>query len=50
MTAETEMKILNLYRGQPIKKAVYALDIMKTFTEQKKAELRVKLCGLQIGD
>ena len=50
MTAETEMKILNLYRGQPITKAVHALETMRAYTAQKKAELRVKLCGLQIGD
>ena len=50
MLAETEMAILNLYKGQPLTKAVYALELMKTFTDQKRAELRVKLVGLTIGD
>ncbi len=50
MTADTQMKILNLYRGKPLKRAYLALEIMTAYTEQKQAELRIKLCGLQLGD
>ena len=50
MTADKQMQILNLYRGKPLKRAYLALEIMTAYTEQKQAELRVKLCGLQLGE
>jgi len=50
MTADKQMQILNLYRGKPLKRAYLALEIMTAYTEQKQAELRIKLCGLQLGD
>ena len=50
MRAETEMKILNLYRGKPLKQAVRALEIMKAHTANKQLSLRVKIVGLKLGD
>ena len=49
MTAKTEMRILNLYKGKPLKQAVRALEIMKLYTAQKQLELRLKLQGLSYG-
>ena len=49
MSPQAEMRILNLYKGQPLKKAVYALELMRAFQAQKTLELRVKIVGLKIG-
>ena len=48
MTAQAEMDILNLYKGQPLSKAVNALEIMKAFHAQKACELRCRLAGMTI--
>ena len=48
MDAKTEMKILNLYRGKPIKQAVRALEIMQAHTANKTLALRIKLVGLKL--
>jgi len=50
MSSKAQMKILNLYRGQPAKKAEYALDIAMAFHRNKMLNLRVKLCGISIGE
>lgn len=49
MRAKTEMRILNLYQGQPIKKAVRALEIIERWQLKKQLDLRCKLVGLKIG-
>lgn len=50
MSATAQMKILNLYKGQPLRKAVYALRVAEEFVAKRQLELRVKIVGLHIGD
>ena len=50
MTAEKQMQVLNLYKGQPLKRAIYALNIAQAHTAQKTLELRIKVVGLVISD
>jgi len=50
MSAEAEMKILNLYNGQPIKKAVYALEVAEQFVANRTLSLRLKIVGLEVSD
>ncbi len=43
MTAKAQMELLNLYKGQPVSRARYALDVMERYVAQKSLELRIKL-------
>jgi len=49
MSPQAEMKILNLYKGQPLKRASYALDVAKSYHSIKVLSLRVKLAPIKIG-
>jgi len=44
MSPQAEMKILNLYKGQPLKRASYALEVAQHHHRNKVLELRIKLC------
>jgi len=50
MSPEAQMKILNLYKNQPVRKAANALSIAEIFHAQRVLAQRVRLAGLQIGD
>ena len=49
MTPQAEMKILNLYKGQPLKRASYALEVAKSYHSNRVLALRVKLAPIKIG-
>jgi len=48
MSNEAELKLFKLYQGMTIKQIQHRLDIANTFINQRQAELRVKLCNLNI--
>lgn len=50
MSAELEMSTLNLYKGLTIKEANEVLEKEKLKFEQEKTQMRIRLCGLTIGD
>ena len=50
MSPKAQMKILNLYRGQPAKKAEHALSVAMEYHRTKTLRLRINLSGLTIGD
>ena len=50
LSPDAQMKILNLYRGQSIKKAEHALVVADSFARTKQCSLRIKLVGITIGD
>ena len=45
MSSNAQLKLLNLYKGQPLRKAAHALEVAEKFIQQKKTELRIKLVG-----
>ena len=49
MTAETELRIANLYKGKPLSKALYAIEVARAYHATKALELRIKIAGLTIG-
>lgn len=50
MTPQAQMRVLNLYKGQSIKKAEYALQVANTYCENSKLALRLKLNNLRLGE
>ena len=50
MSSEGEMRILNLYKGKKLSKAIHALEVAKLYVEQRKVSLRCKIVGLKIGE
>ena len=50
MSPEAEMKILNLYKNQPVRKAANALSIAEIFHAQRVCAKRIRLAGLTVGD
>ena len=50
MKPATQMKILNLYKGQSLKKAAYALEVAEQHVANGILAQRVRLVGMVVGD
>lgn len=50
MSAEQELKILQLCKGMTIKQVDYRLALMQRYVATKQLDMRMKVTGLKIGD
>jgi len=49
MSNKAQLEILNLCKGKTIKQAFNRLEIMQSYMDHKKLDMRIKLQGITIG-
>jgi len=49
LSAEAQMRILNLYKGQPTQRAEHALAVAEGFARNRQCSLKIRLVGIKIG-